>query len=220
MANEAKEDRLLNKTERILAAMLGLFFLAAAGFIFWQPPLRTQFEISSAENSKFSFSNPETQTLVLALLICGIVLCPFAINGVRIFRLGFKDYSVDGAPPNPAEVRDVLAKNVDKLKQENQAADDQIPEPAAIITPTVNDASGEPFSVLKTSDLPDVVLKDAFLNWPSSDSPPKNLSDLDFALRKKGKGNHPWILKFQGKKPVVISYGGQGKTAPSVDWAA
>ena len=76
--------------------------------------------------------------------------------------------------------------------------------------------NGEALSVFELKDVPLRVISDALNNWPANNPLPNNLAEFEFATRKQGKGNHPWILKFNGCKPVTISYGGRAKTGSTV----
>jgi len=60
------------------------------------------------------------------------------------------------------------------------------------------------------------VLTDALLKWPPDIKKPDDLSAFEFATRKTGKGNHPWTIKFKGRKAIIVSYGGYRKDEASV----
>jgi hypothetical protein len=64
--------------------------------------------------------------------------------------------------------------------------------------------------VYQPDAIPLSVLADLFEHWPG-DTPgerPHYLSSIEFAARKPGKGNNPWIIKVKGvTDPMVVSSG-------------
>jgi hypothetical protein len=73
------------------------------------------------------------------------------------------------------------------------------------------------YGVYEIAALPEDVIKDLLNNWPSEAGAKPTSYDFEWALRKRGPGNLPWIIKFRGRRTVRVSYGGQGKRAPTVE---
>lgn len=57
------------------------------------------------------------------------------------------------------------------------------------------------------------VVEGALANWPINHRAPIIRADFEYALRKKGQGNHSWQLKCRVAPAVLASIGGFAKNA-------
>jgi len=107
------------------------------------------------------------------------------------------------------------APSEDRPRAEVTVQDKESPEPSEVPTGYLDAEDGR-YAVYKLNELPISVITDALASWPEGDNKPEDLSSFEFATRKTGKGNHPWTIKFKGKKAVIVSYGGYGKVGATV----
>jgi hypothetical protein len=156
-------------------------------------------------------------TEALAVLALGALGLLFALNGRRVYRLSIGNNALD---TRQEEMEQRAKPRLDNPKTIEKLDKDLGPSAAAPIvaasagTTVIRD--GKPYQVLGLYDLPPEVVGDALSHWPTDDSPPKNAAELTFALRRKGRGNHAWLLQFKDKRELWVSYGGQGKDEPTV----
>lgn len=157
-------------------------------------------------------SSPE---LAMLFSTAGIVLLFWSLNGLRLTRLGLGSLSVDMAP-NEQKAAEEYAKSSQRPQSVNLPKDAPVePEPEAAPTGAVV-VGNEAEAVYRLDAVPRFVFDDLFANWPDQYPKPSNFSAFEFALRRKGAGNNPWILKFRDLPALRVSYGGQGKTTPTV----
>jgi hypothetical protein len=91
------------------------------------------------------------------------------------------------------------------------------PVPAGNPVETIRTEEGS-LSVYPLTSVPPRVLGDLFSKWPEGQPLPKDLSTFEFALRKEGKGNHPWVVKFAGDDTLLVV--SRGKGGPKVNRVA
>lgn len=77
------------------------------------------------------------------------------------------------------------------------------------------------FYLLKRDDIPLSVLSDLVIGWQSANLQGKwTVGNAEYALRRIGKGNHPWFVIFRDsseqRRLWRISRGGQGRAEPTV----
>lgn len=60
------------------------------------------------------------------------------------------------------------------------------------------------------------VMCDLLSNWPEDVAQPADLSAFEFAARRRGRGNHRWIIKFRGLEAIRVAYGGYEKKQATV----
>lgn len=202
---------------RWVSAMLGILILSVAIIAFVCPPVRRTVELDPAGNAiKTSVSNADMTSPFLSLFGASMILILFAINGRKFTRISAGDYSAESESPT-ANATEYYRQGPDQPEElAVSVPDDDAPEPteprAGVVTTTEGD-----LSVYRLLDVPSKVIRDAFSKWPSGEPLPDDLQSFEFATRKNGKGNHPWTIKFRGKKPVVVSYGGRGKSDATVE---
>jgi len=197
--------------------MLGTLFLVAAFLSALKPATLTVEERDAADKLTKMITSQVARTEITALcIVTGSVLFLFCMNGTRLSKFTIGSVSAES---RPAEViaADQAARKGTKLKEiaviDNPSEEDTQPK-----APEAGNAilSQTALSIYSRDAVPARVLQDALDAWPDESTRPTNLSMLEFAARKPGKGNNPWILKFSGSAPVRVSYGGRGKDDPTV----
>ena len=103
--------------------------------------------------------------------------------------------------------------------EEDEAAEGTLPpEPGeAPATSTVH-IGGKDHVVHDLKDVPLRVVADLVGQWENEGRQGRwSLGQLEYALRRLGRGNHPWLLHFRDENLLwKVSYGGQGKQKATV----
>jgi hypothetical protein len=151
----------------------------------------------------------ETQTdqtaVSIDLSILGVALLLIAANGRRI-----SEFSRDGvgfSKVSPADVR--AAEKQSEVVEINKPSPVPQEPPQQILA-----TDGATYQVFRPVDIPLEVITDALGELKE---PPADLSAFQAAYRKKGKGNHSWLLKMRDGNTIKVSYGGKGKQEATVD---
>lgn len=210
----------LNIRERWGFALLGVCALVWSYHLFDCAQLHRSTE--TVHNRKGDWTETEKfeevprVTEPLALLLIGSLGLIIALNGRRIYSLSIGNNTIKTAPEVKIKADQALERpeTVEALDKELEPnADAPFAEPEAGTTIV---REGKVYRVYGLYDLPSEVIGDALTHWPKDESPPKNAADLVFALRRDGRGNHSWLLKFKGKRELLVSYGGKSKEVPTV----
>ena len=169
----------------------------------------------SGQPVKTVSNHADVTTPFLAVFVAGVILILYAIHGRRFTRISAGDYTADSPSPETTakEYYEQGMQSSEELRVD--VANDPAPEPTEARSGVVTTNEGE-FSVYALADVPTKVIRDALSQWPNTELP-DDLGAFEFASRKSGKGIHPWTLKFRGKKPIVVSYGGRGKSNATVE---
>ncbi len=143
----------------------------------------------------------------VAMFLAGVGLFVYGFNGYRLARVGFGSFNAEMSSPaiSARKIEDAQTKQVEVRGE----ASDSPEATEAPVAQVPVEGEGE-FDVFKLEDIPLSVVKDALARWPDSERPPDNLGEFEFAMRKRGKGNHPWTLKFRGRKALSVWYGSRG----------
>ncbi|MBT9610552.1 MAG: hypothetical protein IV110_10965 [Aquabacterium sp.] len=172
---------------------------------------------STGKRTKVTTTEQARTEVAILLAAVGSVILFLGINGSKLSKLTVGSVTAETRTP---EVKAAEATARDKTKpQEVTPPDADPPEEETQPTSTPEGKvilDNTALSVFSRDAVPERVLQDALDRWPTPDKKPTDLSLLEFAARKSGKGNHPWVLKFTGFEPVKVSYGGQRKTEPTV----
>lgn len=216
MTSPATDQGMLPTSLRWASFLLGVAILFLSLFVLACPPLHRTIELDGAGNAvKTSLGTTDMTTPFLTMFVSALVLILFSINGRKFTRITAGDYTAES--PSPTESASQYYK--DRPVQEDEltvSVQDEAPEPTEPRAGVVATTEGD-LSVYRLTDVPAKVIRDALQNWPASEELPDDLQSFEFATKKLGKGNHPWTLKFRGKQPVVVSYGGRGKTGATVE---
>jgi hypothetical protein len=193
----------------------GLVFFVA--IIVWaNPPVQAITEYSSkgdivgVTERELDATTPFTILLVGALIIVGYV-----INGLRFSRVSAAGVSAEAKDAAKA-AEDYYSESEGEREEEAVSIEDkESPEASEDPVEYVQHDDGK-YAVYPLEAVPVTVIGDALSNWPEDVDKPDDLSSFEFATRKTGKGNHPWTIKFKGRKAVAVSYGGYGKSGATV----
>lgn len=164
---------------------------------------------------KVLFETADTTILSAVLVIAGLVLVLYAINGYKLVRFSAGSFSAE-AEDAKGRAQNFYSSDADLQESRTVEAPRDAPQPTEPAVGTVKE-NGEELAVYELKDVPLSVVADAIGGWPEEDGAPRSTSDFEFATRKKGKGNHPWTIKFHGRPAITVSYGGKGKSGPTVE---
>ncbi len=167
---------------------------------------------------KSTRSVADLATIATACLLGGTALLVYALNGVRLVRVGLGSLVAEGSSAAESATKYYAHPPTESVQEVN--AEGEPPEPTEPPAKQLF-ADDDEMAVFELQDVPLRVILDALQKWPSSAGrKPETLADFQFAVRKRGKGNHPWILKFRDCTPAKVSYGGRGKAEGTVAGAA
>jgi hypothetical protein len=186
-----------------------LIFLSIA--IYTTPPSRLEWQKVDGGATTTTGRQADPTTLAVSLLSMGVIALLFAANGLRL-RSGSKDHFEFG--PSDDDVRKAQETERAQSTTPGKTADKQIegkdsPEPKGAAIKTVGDDA-----VFEPEDVPITVFTDLLTEYPDAIEKP---ADIKFALRKTGRGNHPWRLTHIGGQVYTVAYGGRGKEGASVE---
>jgi len=171
-------------------------------------------ETASDGSWKIITSPLDDSTLRIGSGIFASVLLLYAMNGLRIVRFSAGNVSMETLPETQAQHVLDDVKSVDPSADE--PVDPKTPPPESTAAPEIVRTAKGPFEYYRLPQVPARVLHDAIAGWPLDDPKPTDFTGFEVALRKTGRGNHPWILKFRDRVPIAVSYGGQGKGGSTV----
>ncbi|MCX9158603.1 hypothetical protein OPU71_21020 [Niveibacterium sp. 24ML] len=217
MQSETKIDHRLTKNERI-AVFVSAFLVLAFGLHLALHPGRDIKEERDKSGAvvKSSVEPSNHKELSLLFTASGLALFFWGLNGLRLSKLTVGSVSAESKSPE-VKAAEEYAKRGEPQKEVVVAAG-QDENPAELVVEGAGTVviNHETEFIYPVTDLPRYVFDDLFNNWPKEYEKPKNLSVFEFASRKKGKGNHPWTIKFKDLPALKVSYGGQGKDSATV----
>jgi hypothetical protein len=213
---EAKSTSRLTGCERLISIVLAVALFAFAGFSSILQLHQTTTEIASDGSWKHTESPRDTSYFSIGASTIAAVLLLYAINGLRVARFSAGNIAVDTQPEKEAQRALDQIKSLDPAAE--QPASSETP-PESTATPEIVQTAKGKFESYKLAEVPVRVLQDAITKWPSGQDLPTDFTDFKFALRKTGRGNHPWIIKFRDRLPVTVSYGGKSKLEATVTMA-
>lgn len=211
----------INKQElpnwlRLVSSFVGVVMIVSSFTLLFCPPGKDIRELDGNNNiTKIVLKTSDVTTPFLAVFAAGFSLFIFGINGLRFAKIAAAGVSAEAPDAAAAAEGYYQTPNDERPKAEVTVQDKESPEPNEVPSGRLEAEDGR-YAVFKLDELPASVITDAFVSWPEGDSKPEDLSSFEFATRKIGMGNHPWTLKFKGKKAVIVSYGGKGKAGATV----
>jgi hypothetical protein len=207
------EPEKLNGWEKGLSGFLGLLLVASAVAMAYFPPAPHTIKRDSKNLQISSTSTPsDTSTFTLGIMLSGIGLFLFSLNGYRFTRFSAAGVSAESGPIKE-RARQELTENIASAEYID-IQDEEVPSATALPLARVKGKDGE-YEIYSLASVPSRVIEDALNNWPSLEDKPTS-TEFQFASRKAGKGNHSWQLKFVGHPLMVLSYGGYSKKMPTV----
>jgi hypothetical protein len=203
---KGSKPRDLHMIWRVALVLAGAMLCLLALALFGNPPTwESRRAIGTASESVDQVRSDPT-TFCVALLGAGVLMLLVAANGRKLLEVGSSGAKFDG--PSDEQVSE------DAAHSEQVKAKDEVHEPVVAATPErtfVRD--GFEFQVFDPESIPASILADVVNAKPEA---VKTISDIAYAFRKTGKGNHAWFIKTHGGATLQVSYGGQGKTEPTV----
>lgn len=178
----------LGTKERWTAAVLGVALLALVVLaVLWDRPTVQEWT-TGGSLIKRTRSVSDLSGVLTVLVAAGAALLAYALNGLRLIKLGFGSVSIDALP------------SVESTREESLA-----------------DVPGVDAAPLGQGKVPIQVLADALSAWPAdAGDPPTNLDEFENGWKRGGQGSHPWFLKFKDRPVVRVYYGGRGRSGPHV----
>lgn len=216
MSSKEQVDPQIKTPLRYFLAISGGLLVVAAFVVLYRPPTIVVRDIASSGqvlNAKLEITNVVNPFIAIFVSGCALVL--FGVNGLRITRLHGARFGTETPELKEAE-KYLKTPELQDQATEVVGKDDESPPPQDSPSGQVADTSNDQYYVYSLAEVPAKVLGDAISECPPGDRP-ENMGTFEFATRKRGKGNHPWILKFNGKKAIIVTYGGYGKVKPTVD---
>ena len=209
------EEKVLGSSERAGAFTLALVSLLI-GLWLALAPLQNQTVKTGPDGKTVStVASPRDSTELSVLFVAaGLLLFTWALNGLRLTRVSWAGMEAEAGAPELQAAKTNAAE--DTPIQEVTVGVDKDTEPEESVVP-----KGKVFIhketelVYSLEALPLFVMEDLFKVWPTDLQKPESFSEFEFASRRKGKGNMPWLIKFQGLPNIKVSYGGHAKKGPS-----
>jgi hypothetical protein len=212
---EAMQTDELNEFQRRVGFGISALLIALAFIVLYCPPSKATIETDhSGTIAKTVKETQDSTTPFLALFLSGITVLAFTLNGLRFSKISAGGVTAETAKAGEAAQGFYETPKEERAEEEITIDDKESPEPSESPISYTDQADGR-YAVYDLEALPASVIGDALANWPDENKP-DDLGSFEFATRKTGKGNHPWTVKFKGKKAITVSYGGQGKTEATV----
>ncbi len=198
---------------RWCSGILGLLLIGlAAMLIAWCFPTAYEWK-GDGTMVKSTRAVSDLSGVVTALVLAGVGLFVFALNGVRLVKFGAGSLVAEGSQAVEYAKRRMEHPPSDEDARKVDLPDDEDVEPTEAPAAVLD---GD-MAVFELNDVPTKVIRDALVQWPdTAGSPPDSLAEFQFASRKRGRGSHPWILKFEARPEVRVFYGGRGKSGATV----
>jgi hypothetical protein len=177
------------------------------------------------QNLKTTIEESEAANVVVVLLISGLLFLAFGINRARVTSFKWGDWQAGTEGEAEEAPLQRLSAEPEKAIAVLEAADnDTAPPPGSQPTKAATRCvtlGNKTYPVYPLNAVPIEVLRDLFVNWPESVGKlPPDFSRFQYAARKPGQGNNPWIIKFADCSPIGFSYGRGGVRVKSMDEAA
>lgn len=212
-------DSNLSKSERRWLILLGVAFFLAAGWSMLWPLNGITSELDGSGTVIRSTQGPRDYGQAPLLYgAVGLLMVYLGINGVRMTRVSIG--TVSASSDEPGKRAEEYAKSRQPSTKVEVDAPDQPAEAETEPTRTSDQLvviDSEEETVYSLNAVPLRVLGDLLANWPTDHAKPRDFSAFEFATRKTGRGNHPWLFKFRDLPGIRVSYGGQGKTEATVE---
>lgn len=206
----------LTGTQRLSGAFAALALIVIGFRVWYFPPTHSLVELGPhGEVVRTTKEQADGTTPFLVLVLSGVVLLGFVLNGLRFTKITAAGVSAEAKDAGEAAEDYYESTGGERDEEEVSVEDRESPEPNESPITYVEHDDGR-YAVYSLTAVPTSVLVDALSKWPEDLQRPDDLSAFEFATRKTGKGNHPWTVKFKGRKAVTVSYGGYGKSEATV----
>jgi hypothetical protein len=204
--------------EKFTISVTGVMIIAAGILSYISPAKYKQFIPQCTTKDCVEEISSDPTTTALALFTLGSLFILLALNGRRLsnFKLpgGFEANTI---AIEAESAKEALQDKSSVIRETAEAIQSDPPEELKKTIPTTNiKIDGDEFGVFSLENTPTRLIMDILNDLKIKNNLPERLS-IDFIARKIGKGNHPWFLKLKSDDMIFkISYGGQGKIAPTI----
>ncbi|MDC9651020.1 hypothetical protein [Xanthomonas perforans] len=204
--------------------ILGVAMVAGAAGLFYHPAKQSSVELDgSLKPLKVEVREIEPSTLSAALLGGGVILILFGANGLPLLRFSAAGIVAETHPV--AEIAQKVLKENPELLQNSEPVrsgaesrstpdeegdGEEEPSESQSAAATI-EQNGIKVKVYDLRSVPSRLLADSISKWPGG-KPPATIDQFEFASKPEGRGNKSWTVKFGGFDPLVVTYGGNGKT--------
>jgi hypothetical protein len=189
----------------LFLVLVGIVWIAGSAYLFVEPPRRTKTESPTSGPASTTVVQAEPTTFSTAIFVAGAVLVIIAANGRKLVRVSKEGAEFD------APTQDQVFDDAERVKAPIEETGAPPVTPARPEKTFAKD--GCEYQVFEPQDVPLEVLG-AVSRGPGALA--KTVADIDYAFRRTGKGNNTWFLKTRSGETVGVSFGGQGKTQPTV----
>jgi len=204
--------------ERAAVFAVSVVLAALALMIALRPGVQTVTERDGQGTVLKTVESPREHNEVLLLLgAASFFLFFWGVNGLRLSRFAVGPVSGEAKPKELQAAEEYAStdeKPIDIVVGKAEAGEAEA-EPGTAPRGTVL-ISDEAKAIYPLNAVPTRVILDLLRCWPEELCKPSDLSTFEFAARKTGRGNHPWIVKFRDTPAVRVSYGGQAKVEATV----
>lgn len=210
-----KSNDELSKSQKCIGAIVATLLISSSFFILYFPPVKLTVETDRrGVTTKFVKEDIDSSTAFLALFVSGITVLSYALNGLRFSKISAAGVTAEAI--KAGEAAQAFYDIPTEVREEEVVlvTDKESPEPKDSPV-SYRDLPDGRYAIYTLETIPASVISDALAHWPEKERP-DDLGFFEFATHKLGKGNNPWTIKFKGKSAVKVSYGGQGKTHPTV----
>ena len=216
--NQPHPEHKINGFVRFLVGLVGLLLLGLP--IYWHayPPIRVNVEKDETDAiAKQTVYPSESPALLIALIAGGGAALLYSANGYRLIKFSAAGMSGEVATNSAADQAQSFHKTATEASAVEIAEIDEV-DPDATEAPSkfITTADGQ-LAVYELDDIPFAVISGLMCRWPELTPAPSNLSEFEFATKKKGQGNNPWMIKFNGCPLMKVTFGGAGKTGATIE---
>lgn len=204
--------------------VLGTAMVLGAAALVYQPPRQSVVEFGrDLKPVKVEVREVSSSTLSAALLGGGVLLILFGANGLPLLRFSAAGIVAETHPvaaiakkvfkENPALLQNpepVGSGAEPPSRQDAEGDGEEEPSESQSAAATI-EQDGIKLKVYDLRSVPSRLLADSISKWPGG-SPPATVDQFEFASKPEGRGNKSWTVKFGGFDPLVVTYGGNGKT--------
>lgn len=199
-------NRDLHVMWRVALGFVGVLLCFLSVALFTNPPVWSQHKAIGTANPSIDQGQADPSTFCIALLGVGVVMLLVAANGRKLLEVSSGGAKFDG--PSEEQVSEDVGQS------QKVQAKDEAQEPVAAASPDRTfERDGFEYQVFNPETIPAQVVADVAGARPEA---VRTVSDIDYAFRRTGKGNHAWFIRTRRGLTLQVSYGGQGKSASTV----
>ncbi|MCI0639045.1 MAG: hypothetical protein L0Y70_08215 [Gemmataceae bacterium] len=218
----SRAQRLTPREQKCLIA-IGVVCLVLAALLLWSPPRSSSQTQRGQQIVETTIQDSQPTGVVVLLAGAGMAFILLALNGLRLSKFAFGP--VSGEMPNDVEQFAKKLENeqkfrdpVEEITGDLTPTQEKAPAPEEDAAITANFGGNDKIGVYLLEQVPVAVLFDLIQEWEQVEKTfagwterekqkPYDFSDFALAARRKGSGNHSWLITFKTRPPVWVSYG-------------